>query len=123
MRNFITLFFLLISAMSFAATNPQAAYAKMKEGKAVIVDVREKDEIQQGMIKDALWFPLSKIENNKNWKKDFMRLTKGKEIFLYCRSGRRTGKVMSILKTKKIDSQNLGGFETLQKELPTSRPR
>lgn len=104
-----------------AATTPEEAYSRAQAGKAVIVDVRETQEVEQGMIKDAKWFPMSKITTDKEWKKDFIELVDGKKIFLYCRTGNRSGKVQNILKENGIQSENLGGFETLKDQLPTKQ--
>ncbi|MFA6236048.1 MAG: rhodanese-like domain-containing protein [Bacteriovorax sp.] len=120
-----SLFLVLISLLSFsvlAGTEPKAAYEMAKAGKAVIVDVREADEIKTGMIDGAKWFPLSKMKEDKNWKKDFEELTKGKTIFLHCRSGNRSGKAQDILGKDGIESENIGGYETLKAILPVIVP-
>lgn len=104
-----------------AATTPEEAYSLAQAGKAVIVDVREAEEVKQGMIKDAKWFPMSKMTADKEWKKDFVKLVDGKKIFLYCRTGNRSGKVQVILKENGLHSENLGGFETLKDQLPTNQ--
>lgn len=122
MKILFILVLIIFPMLSSASTDPQSAYNMMKEGHAVIIDVREKDEINQGMVKMALWFPMSKVKEDKDWEKDFRKITEGKKIFLYCRSGRRSGKLLTLLKTKNIESENLGGFETLKKELPTVVP-
>lgn len=101
-----------------SATDPKTAYSLVQEGKAVIIDVREEDEVKEGMIKDAKWFPLSKIESDKDWKKDLNKMVGDKKIFLHCRTGRRSEKAMSILKENGIKSENIGGYETLKKILP-----
>lgn len=90
----------------------------VQNGEAVIIDVREKDEVKSGRIKDAKWFALSKISNDKNWKNEFIKIVEGKKIFLYCRSGRRSEKVMTILKENGITSENIGGYEDLKKMIP-----
>lgn len=115
---------MLIALLSFNvfATTPQEAYKMAKEGKAVIVDVREQDEIKDGMVDIAAWFPMSKINTDESWKQDFAKLTKGKKIFLYCRSGNRSGKVQNILKENGIESENIGGYMTLKDELPSKKP-
>ncbi|MFP5386193.1 MAG: rhodanese-like domain-containing protein [Bacteriovoracia bacterium] len=116
MKALITLL-LTIFSLTAAASDPQNAYSMVEKGEAVIIDVREKDEVEEGMIKNAKWFPLSKVMNAKDWKKDFKKLTEGKKIFLYCRSGNRSGKVLNILKENGITSSNLGGYEDLLKVL------
>jgi rhodanese-related sulfurtransferase len=121
MKKIIVIFLGLLSFYVLAVT-PKEAYQLAKEGKAILVDVREETEIKEGMIDLAISFPLSKIENDSNWKNEFIQLTKGKEIYLYCRSGARSGRVKGILKENKIESQNLGGFMTLGSLLPTKKP-
>lgn len=93
-----------------------------KEGKAVLVDVREGPELKSGMIEGAEWFPMSKLESESNWKTQFTAIAKDRVVFLYCRSGNRSGKVRTILKSNGIDSENLGGFETLKEILPVTQP-
>lgn len=118
MKKMIALLLSLLSLNIIAATDPKTAYSMVQKNEAVIVDVREEDEIRAGMIKDAKWFPLSKVMEDKNWKEDFMALTQGKKIFLHCRSGVRSEKVMNILKQNGIESENIGGYQTLKHELP-----
>lgn len=120
MKKLFLFLFSFISAYSMAATDPMVAYTMMLEGKAALIDVREKDEIEQGMIKGALWFPLSQVNSNGNWKTDFKKLVEGKEpLFIYCRSGRRSENFRLILEKENISSENLGGYLTLRTVLPT----
>ena len=120
MKKIFTTILTLLSLNALAVT-PKEAYQMAKEDKAVIVDVREQDEVKEGMIDQAHWFPLSKIKQNKNWKKDFEKMADGKQIFLYCRSGNRSGQVQEILKKEGILSENIGGYEKLKTELPVKR--
>lgn len=120
MKKALTLFISLLSTYSMAATDPKVAYTMVQEGKAVMVDVREKNEIEDGMIKDALWFPLSKTEGSEKWPQEFKDLVGNKPIFLYCRSGRRSGAFKDMLTKHEIKSENIGGFESLKKVLPVS---
>lgn len=118
MKKIIALLLSFFSLNSIAATDPKTAYSMVQKNEAVIIDVREENELKAGMIKDAKWFPLSKVTNDNNWKEDFKKLTEGKKIFLHCRSGARSEKVLNILKQNGIESENLGGYETLKHELP-----
>jgi rhodanese-related sulfurtransferase len=120
MHKLLALLFILFSFNTFAA-DPKTAYSLSQKNEAVMIDVREEDEIQSGMVKGAKWFPLSKIENDKNWKKEFTKLAGDKKIFLYCRSGRRSEKVLNILKDVGIESKNIGGYETLKTILPVEK--
>lgn len=122
MKKIIALFLSLLSLNSVAGIDPKMAYEQVKKGDAVLIDVREADEIKSGMIKDALWFPMSKITAGYDWKGEFQEMTKGKKIYLHCRSGARSEKVMNILKQNGIDSENLGGYITLKNVLPIGEP-
>ncbi len=114
MKKYIAFLFLslLIGTLSFADTKP------------TIVDVREWDEIKKGMIKDAVWLPLSEVElNSPDAQKRIGKLEKKSEIQLYCKSGRRAGKVGEILEKQGFTVKNLGGYDDLKKNgLPTVIP-
>lgn len=120
MKKIITLLLTLFTVSAISATDPKTAYSMVQKDQAVIIDVREEDEVKSGMIKDAKWFPLSKVLNDKAWKEDFMKVTGDKKIFLHCRSGKRSERVMNILKDNGISSENIGGYESLKKILPVS---
>jgi rhodanese-related sulfurtransferase len=107
--------------VSAGAITPKEAFQLSKSGKGILVDVREENEVKEGMIEGAVWFPMSKISSDKNWKNEFQKLTGGKQVFLYCRSGNRSGKVKDLLKTEGITSENIGGIMTLKDELPVKK--
>ena len=123
MKKLLTLFIIFLASFSLYATDSQTAYSLVKKGKAVLFDVREKDEIKSGMIDLAVWFPKSKITSDPNWKKDFLKLSNGKKIFLYCKSGMRSRECQKTLKENGIESESIGGYEQLKSELPTHIPK
>lgn len=123
MKLYLIFFLFLFSAFSIAATDPQKAYSLLKEGKAILVDVREKDELKSGMIDRAIWFPRSKLDSDPSWKEEFLKLAKDKKIFLYCRTGRRSTEFKNILQKDGIESESLGGFDQLKTILPSSPPK
>lgn len=91
---------------------PAQALQLIKENKAVLVDVRELDEVQEGMAGQAFWFSLYEMEEGNPKYADFLKsLDKSKEIILYCRSGRRSGMAAQMLTEKGFKATNLGGFE------------
>lgn len=118
----ITLFLPFLLSPSFSATDPSYAYRLVTEGKAVLVDVREKEEIKAGMIAKAIWFPKSRMESGPGWKEDFVEQTKGKKIFLYCRSGKRSTECQELLRKNGINAESIGGYEQLKASLPTTKP-
>ncbi len=61
-----------------------------KERGALIVDVREADEVEEGMIPGAIHQALSQFPEFEE------RMPKDKEIVFYCRSGKRSLKAAHI---------------------------
>lgn len=104
--------------------DPKLAYGSYRNDFAVIVDVREKDEIDQGMAAPALWMPTSQIEaEGPEWKAFVSKLSKDKEIMVYCRSGRRSGNAASKLAALGFKASNLGAFKDwVDAGLPTLKP-
>ncbi len=57
---------------------------KLTKDGAVIVDVREQEELEAGVIPGMVHWPLSEFDAYKN------QCPSDKEIVFYCRSGRRS---------------------------------
>lgn len=119
MKNLLILLMTIFSFTVLGNSDPKKAYADAEAGNAVLIDVREASELKSGMVKKAKWFPLSRMKESQSWNKDFLKLTQGKTIYLYCRTGNRSGQALEILKNLDIPSQNIGGFESLKEILPT----
>jgi len=104
-----------------AEADAKKSYENYEIGKGIFIDVRERQEVESGMIKGALWFALSDIEKDvKGSAKKIKELSAGKEIYLYCRSGNRSGKVKEYLKKEGVEALNVGGFSSLiEQGLPT----
>jgi len=69
-----------------------ARYRAAPSGSAVMLDVRNNDEVALGMLPNALHIPLGELPAR------CAELDKSKEIYLYCRSGNRTQVAFDILK-------------------------
>jgi rhodanese-related sulfurtransferase len=121
----------LVLALSFcsslfsaevASITPGEAAKLVAEGKAVLVDVREPSEwAETGVAAPALLLPKSEFDAGLigEWK-DFLAKAGGKEIILYCRSGKRSGTVAAALAAKGNKVANAGGFKDWQAAgLPT----
>jgi rhodanese-related sulfurtransferase len=118
MKKIFILFLVLLTTI-VSATTPQDAYKMYLNKQAYIVDVREIEEIQNGMIDGAMWFPRSQMLTDKKLLADFKTLTLKKKVFLYCQKGKRAGECHNFLKGQKVDSENLGGYDELKEVLPT----
>lgn len=90
----------------------------VQSDKNIVIDIREEDEIKDGMIKGAKWFPLSKVNSETNWLNEFKAMTKDKNIFMYCRSGKRVNILKNILEKQGMIATNLGGFSDLLSQCP-----
>jgi rhodanese-related sulfurtransferase len=115
------LFLISCSASTPSKKTIKEAYEKVLSDKAIFLDVRESDEVNQGVIKNARWIPLSSLQENQTITLNQVKeLTQDKEIYIYCRSGKRSGIFVKTLKENGIISQNIGGFSDLQSlGLPT----
>lgn len=63
----------------------------------VLVDVREPDEYAAGHIDGATLMPLGTVEAN------YSKLPKDAKLVVYCRSGKRSAKAVSILQSHGYD--------------------
>ena len=97
---------------------PREAFGMLRNDFAVLVDVREADEIANGMAEGAQWMPYNSkmLPNSPEFETWLKTLPKDKEIILYCRSGRRSGiAAAEILANKGFKTANMGGFEEWEK--------
>lgn len=84
------------------------------DGKAVIVDVREKAEWDEGHLKGAVLLPLSTLKSVNKAPDD---LAKDKPLYVHCAAGVRSLKAAAILKKLGYDARALKpGFDDLKQE-------
>lgn len=82
------------------------AYLKEMDSNTVLIDVRTKEEYAQGHIPGSINIELDEIEKIVDIIKD-----KNSHIYLYCRSGHRSG--IALNKVKELgyrDLTNIGGI-------------
>ena len=125
MRLIITSTAALLACAVFASAAPPAEHtkdslddvkAKVKEKKAVVLDVREKDEWDAGHLKDAALLPLSKIKEGADPKEAIKDLKKDTIIYTHCKAGRRALQAADLLKQKGYDVRALKqGYDELLK--------
>lgn len=78
----------------------------IKGGNYEIVDVRTKEEFDEGHVVGAKNIPYDEIDEN-------VSLDKTKTILVYCRSGRRSGIAKDTLTNLGYTVIDLGSFESL----------
>lgn len=117
-RTFLRLF--AVSALSFSAVvaadapkiRPEAAAILVAEGKAVLVDCREPSEWKEtGVAAPAVLLPKSDFDGEQKQWREFLARNKGKQVLVYCRSGRRSGLVASALVEQGVKAANVGGIK------------
>tara|TARA_B100001971_G_scaffold84647_1_gene78102 strand:+ start:213856 stop:214218 length:363 start_codon:yes stop_codon:yes gene_type:complete len=95
----------------------KTASSEFKSDQAVIIDVREEDEIKASHIAGAVWIPLSLIHSDTDKAKEMIfDKASSKKLYFYCRSGNRSRQAINLLKDKGIEGTNLGGIGSLKKE-------
>ena len=80
----------------------------------LVIDVRSLEEVKTGIIQDAIHIEWTQIDKEIN----DIDVTKDQPIYLYCRSGNRSGKATIIL--EKIGFTNVinaGGIKEAAKKL------
>ena len=81
---------------------------------AVLLDVRTPAEHQEGYIAGAMLIPLAELESQLS---DSIP-AKNTPVYIYCRSGRRSGIAVEKLKSLGYsDVHNLGGLDDARKQL------
>jgi phage shock protein E len=84
---------------------------KLKEERGIIVDVRTKDEYNNGHLADTD-FQYDFL--NGEFQEKIEDMDKEKTYYLYCRTGNRSGKAARIMQEKGFKNvYNIGGFEDL----------
>ncbi len=81
----------------------------LDENNYQIVDVRTKEEYEEGHIKNAILIPYDQIN-------DQIALDKEKKILVYCRSGRRSAIAYQTLTNLGFDVMDLGAYDTIDME-------
>lgn len=82
---------------------PKEAKEILALGKAIALDVREKEEIEFASIGEHTWIRLGELE------KRFSELPRGKKIIVVCRSGSRSATATDFLRDKGFNAVNLAG--------------
>lgn len=109
-------------SQKFSNVGPSAAIGVINKQDAVLIDVREMNEINDGMLNDAIHIPLSAVNKRLNELDKY----KDRAVLVYCRSGNRSGSVCRTLSGRGFEKvYNLaGGIMAWQDaHLPVSKKR
>lgn len=88
----------------------------LKDDKAVLLDVREKSEWEEGHLKDAKLLPLSQIKEGVKKEELEKLLPKGKVVYCHCAAGGRCLKAAEALQKLGYDVRPLKpGYRDLLK--------
>jgi len=80
----------------------------LKDGKAILIDVREQAEWDDGHLEGARFVPLSKLKKKDAAAEELIKLLpKDKTIYVHCASGRRVLVCGELLKGKGLDVRPL----------------
>jgi len=74
----------------------------------IVIDVRAKDEYDEGHIKDAINIPYDELSENDNFDIN-------KTLLVYCKSGKRSKIAYDKLKSYGYKVYDLGAYETIDK--------
>lgn len=81
-------------------------YKQLIENGAIVIDVRTKEEFNNGHFKNSKNIPLDSLGGK-------VEKLKGKEVILVCRSGARAGRAKGILQSHGITAYNAGAWQNL----------
>lgn len=102
-----------LPALAASKISPEDAYSATLTNRAILVDVREKDEILETGIADmAVWLPTSSIETRSQAFNDALKSwPKEQKLVFYCRSGRRSEKSADLFSTFGYRTYNAGSIQ------------
>lgn len=99
---------------------PAEAAKLVKEGKAIVVDVREPAEWAEGVAAPAVCLPKSDFDGDKKKWKEFLEKNKGKQVITYCHGGGRAAAVAEALTKQGVDAASVGSLKAWTRAgLPT----
>jgi len=91
---------------------PAVDYPTLMNQGATIVDVRTKNEYQQGHIKGSINIPLNNLDRH------LQKIKKDKPVITCCASGMRSASAKNILKSNGFSEvHNGGGWMSLQSRI------
>lgn len=94
------------------AITPLEANARVDRGAAVLVDVREADEVALGMALPARWLPKSRLDADPDALSSLLRsVPLPRELIFYCARGRRAQVVAELAAAQGRAVRNMGRYQ------------
>lgn len=97
--------------------NGKEILKEVEEGKAFLIDVRTPEEYNEKHLKNARNINI----RSSDFSSKIRQLDKSKKVYLYCRSGNRSGQATdSLINLGYTSSYNIGGLDSIaSKGFPT----
>lgn len=92
-----------VTTGSVGSVSVDQAHAELGRDAAVMVDVREPEEIAEQAVPGTINIPLGELEARAN------EVPKGKPVLVFCRSGNRSQEGAAILSAKGYDASTVEG--------------
>jgi rhodanese-related sulfurtransferase len=90
---------------------PEDAAMRVKNGDAVLIDIREPSEWEEsGVVSTAHLLPMSDLNGDRKLWNAFLKEHPDSELILYCRSGGRAGRAADTLAKEGFQTANGGGL-------------
>ena len=90
--------------------SPAASFDRVRNGDALLVDVRERSEWEKGFARSALLLPLSDLTRSRVDWTALRETVKQREMILYCGAGVRSNLAARILCAEGFRASNGGAL-------------
>ena len=102
---------------------PADCASRIRNGDALLVDVREPAEWADGVAQSAQLLSFSDLTGPRAQWKQFLADANGREVLLYCASGARSGIAARLLVAEGVRAANTGGLgDWLDAGWPVAKP-
>jgi rhodanese-related sulfurtransferase len=90
---------------------PPAAEARIRAGRAVLVDVRQPGEWESGVAEGAALLPLTDLVGARALWRPFLEAVGGREMSVYCAAGGRSAVAARVLIREGFRAANGGALD------------
>ena len=115
----------LSMAAEFTTDSLRAVKDNIASKKAILVDVRDKEEWDKGHVTGAVFLPLSEIKKSDRAQTPLKELPKERIIYTHCVVGMRARKAADILRKQGYDVRPLkaGYIELIEAGFPDAKAK